>query len=85
MDATNDILKRYWGYDSFRPLQPEAIACVLERRDSVVVLPTGGGKSASPAPKEYVQPPTTYPPSNAGQTDRPKSFPIPPQARSPAC
>ncbi len=45
MDATHEILKRVWGYDSFRPLQPEAIACVLERRDSVVVLPTGGGKS----------------------------------------
>jgi len=45
MDATRDILKKYWGYDSFRPLQPEAIACVLQRRDSVVVLPTGGGKS----------------------------------------
>ena len=45
MDATRDILKKYWGYDSFRPLQPEAIACVLERRDSVVVLSTGGGKS----------------------------------------
>ncbi len=45
MDSTRDILKKYWGYDSFRPLQPEAIACVLERRDSVVVLPTGGGKS----------------------------------------
>jgi ATP-dependent DNA helicase RecQ len=40
-----DILARYWGYSSFRPLQLEAIDAVLAGRDSVVVLPTGGGKS----------------------------------------
>ena len=40
-----DVLARYWGYSSFRPLQPEAIQAVLTGRDSVVVLPTGGGKS----------------------------------------
>ncbi len=45
LDVTHEILKKVWGYDTFRPLQPEAIRCVLERRDSVVVLPTGGGKS----------------------------------------
>jgi len=39
------FLKQHWGYDSFRPLQMEAMSCVLERRDSLVVLPTGGGKS----------------------------------------
>ena len=38
-------LKRYWGYDQFRPLQKQAIECVLAGRDSVVVMPTGGGKS----------------------------------------
>lgn len=38
-------LQRYWGYESFRPQQAESMACVLENRDSVVVLPTGGGKS----------------------------------------
>ncbi|MDB5386961.1 MAG: ATP-dependent helicase RecQ, partial [Planctomycetaceae bacterium] len=39
------LLHKYWGYDSFRPLQQEAISAVLAGRDSVVVLPTGGGKS----------------------------------------
>jgi ATP-dependent DNA helicase RecQ len=38
-------LKKYWGYDHFRPLQQPAMQCVLTGRDSVVVLPTGGGKS----------------------------------------
>ena len=39
------VLERYWGYTDFRPLQPEAMSAILDRRDSVVVLPTGGGKS----------------------------------------
>jgi ATP-dependent DNA helicase RecQ len=38
-------VRRIWGYDRFLPLQREAAACVLAGRDSVVVLPTGGGKS----------------------------------------
>ena len=37
--------ERYWGYTSFRPLQREAMEAILDGRDSVVVLPTGGGKS----------------------------------------
>ena len=40
-----DALARYWGYTSFRPLQREAMEAVLAGRDSLVVLPTGGGKS----------------------------------------
>ena len=39
------VLERYWGYTSFRPLQRQAMDAILERRDSVVVMPTGGGKS----------------------------------------
>jgi ATP-dependent DNA helicase RecQ len=40
-----EVLARYWGYTSFRPLQREAMEAILAGRDSVVVLPTGGGKS----------------------------------------
>jgi len=39
------VLQTHWGYNEFRPLQREAIDAVMGRRDSVVVLPTGGGKS----------------------------------------
>lgn len=40
-----DILEKYWGYHSFRPLQREAMEAVVGGRDSLLVLPTGGGKS----------------------------------------
>jgi ATP-dependent DNA helicase RecQ len=43
--SVDDVLQRYWGFETLRPLQGSAIRAVLERRDSVVVLPTGGGKS----------------------------------------
>src|SRR5262245_27994771 len=38
-------LQSCWGYQEFRPLQQKAIAAAVAGRDSVVVLPTGGGKS----------------------------------------
>jgi len=41
----HDAVARYWGYTTFRPLQLEAMDAVLADRDSLVVLPTGGGKS----------------------------------------
>lgn len=45
MTSLREALLHYWGYDSFRPLQAEAMQAVIEHRDSIVVLPTGGGKS----------------------------------------
>jgi ATP-dependent DNA helicase RecQ len=44
-DRIHATLKHYWGYESLRPLQEEAIRAGLERRHSLTVLPTGGGKS----------------------------------------
>ena len=39
------VVRRYWGYTELRPLQEQAIQAGLDQRDSLVVLPTGGGKS----------------------------------------
>lgn len=45
MSGAQEILKEYWGYDSFRPMQEEIVGAALEGRDVLAILPTGGGKS----------------------------------------
>ncbi|MFG0252973.1 MAG: DEAD/DEAH box helicase, partial [Phycisphaerales bacterium JB038] len=53
------ILQQYWGFDSLRPLQDQAIRAGIDGRDSLVVMPTGGGKSLC----------YQIPPLLAGRTD----------------
>ncbi len=54
-----EVVRRYWGFEMLRPLQAEAVRAGLDRRDSLVVLPTGGGKSLC----------YQVPPLLAGRTD----------------
>lgn len=42
-----EILKRYWGYDNFRGIQEEIVRSVGEGRDTLGLMPTGGGKSVA--------------------------------------
>ena len=41
----SEVLKKYWGYDSFRPKQEDIVRAALEGKDVLAILPTGGGKS----------------------------------------
>ena len=45
MKSLENTLKRYWGFDRFRPLQKEIIHSIIEGKDTIGLLPTGGGKS----------------------------------------
>jgi ATP-dependent DNA helicase RecQ len=45
MESINDLLKKYWGYSCFLPHQQEIIGSVLDGRDTLAVMATGGGKS----------------------------------------
>jgi ATP-dependent DNA helicase RecQ len=44
-ERIEEVLRNYWGFDRFLPLQKQAMECVCRGADSIVVLPTGGGKS----------------------------------------
>ena len=43
--TAKEVLKEYWCYDAFRPMQEEIISAAVEGRDVLAILPTGGGKS----------------------------------------
>lgn len=45
MDELHAILKKYWGFHQFRPMQEDIIRAVLQKKDTLALLPTGGGKS----------------------------------------
>ena len=43
--SPSEVLKEYWGYDGFRPMQEDIITAALEGKDVLAIMPTGGGKS----------------------------------------
>ena len=45
LNVKKDILKKYWGFDDFKSQQNNIISSILEEKDTLAILPTGGGKS----------------------------------------
>lgn len=45
LEAARQVLQRFWDYDDFRAGQKLAVTAILERRDTLLIMPTGGGKS----------------------------------------
>ena len=70
--ALEEVLHRYWGFSTFRPLQREAMESVLAGRDSLLVLPTGGGKSLCFQAPALIDHP--HPAGNSESTDNPQSI-----------
>src|SRR5271169_3070415 len=57
IDQLKMTIARHWGFNTLRPLQEEAMRAVLEGRDSLVVMPTGGGKSLCYQAPALIRPP----------------------------
>lgn len=45
LEEAEGVLKKYYGYHSFKPIQQKAILSILNHQDTLVIMPTGGGKS----------------------------------------